>query len=69
MLLISNTDGRNESGQMRSKYDTTFKEEVLKMVQNGCPVLKITQSLGIGESLIYKWNSRNTPKPRLTPLD
>ena len=27
--------------QKRRKYDATFKEEVLKMVQNGRPVLEI----------------------------
>jgi transposase len=46
----------------RRKYDATFKEEVLKMVQNGRPVPEIAQSLGIGENLIYKWKSRNNTK-------
>lgn len=48
--------------QKRRKYDATFKEEVLKMVQHGRPVPEIAQSLGIGENLIYKWKSRSATK-------
>jgi transposase len=43
----------------RRKYDTSFKEEVLKMILNGRPVNEVAQSLGIGENLIYKWKSRS----------
>jgi transposase len=48
------------NGQKRRKYDTSFKEEVLKMILNGRPVPEIAQSLGIGENLIYKWKSRSS---------
>jgi len=42
----------------RRKYDAAFKQEVLQMVVNGRPVRDISQSLGIGENLIYRWRSR-----------
>jgi transposase len=41
----------------RRKYDSAFKEEVLKMVFNGRPVREVAQSLGIGENIIYRWKS------------
>ena len=42
----------------RRKYDSAFKEEVLKMVFNGRPVNEVAQSLGIGENLIYRWKKQ-----------
>ena len=42
----------------RRKYDAAFKQEVLQMVYNGRPVKDVSQSLGIGENLIYRWKSR-----------
>jgi transposase len=39
----------------RRKYDSAFKNEVLKMVESGRPVPEIAQSLGIGNNLIYYW--------------
>lgn len=48
----------NKSGMHRRKYDAEFKEEVIKMALNGRPVREISESLGIGESLIHKWKSR-----------
>ena len=53
---------QNVAGAKRRKYDTSFKEEVLKMVLNGRPVNEVAQSLGIGENLIYRWKSRNGKK-------
>lgn len=41
--------------QRHRKYDSAFKEEVLKMVASGRPVSEIAQSLGIGDNLIYRW--------------
>ena len=45
----------NEKKKSYRKYDPAFKEEVLKMVRNGRPVPEISQSLGIGENLVYRW--------------
>lgn len=52
--------------QSRRKYDSDFKNEVLKMVESGRPVPEIAQSLGIGSNLIYYWirqakGSNSTP--------
>jgi transposase len=47
------------SKKPRRKYDATFREEVLKMVFNGRPVKDISQALGVGENLIYRWKGRH----------
>lgn len=41
--------------ESRRKYDSDFKNEVLKMVESGRPVPEIAQALGIGNNLIYYW--------------
>ena len=51
------------TGAKRRKYDTSFKEEVLRMVSAGRPAIEVAQSLGIGENLIYKWKSRSSQQP------
>jgi len=43
----------------RRKYDSEFKAEVLKMVLNGRSVREVSESLGIGENLIYRWKSQS----------
>ncbi len=51
----------------RRKYDKEFKEEVLKMVLNGRPVREVSESLGIGENIIYRWkNQAGGTLPSLT---
>jgi transposase len=47
----------NKIVKRRRKFDQDFKQEVLKMVENGREVNDIAQSLGIGTSLIYRWRS------------
>ena len=50
----------NKIVKRRRKFDQEFKQEVLKMVENGREVNDIAQSLGIGTNLIYRWrNSAN----------
>ncbi len=46
------------SSTKRRKYDADFKAEVLKMVASGKPVTEISQALGIGENIIYRWKSK-----------
>jgi transposase len=46
------------SSKKRRKYDADFKAEVLKMVASGKPVTEISQALGIGENIIYRWKSK-----------
>ena len=53
----------------RRKYDATFKEEVLKMVLNGRPVVEVAQSLGIGENLIYQWKKRSSKSAAVVPTN
>lgn len=42
----------------RGKYDEDFKAEVLQMLANGQSVPAVSQGLGIGENLIYRWKSK-----------
>jgi transposase len=46
------------SSTKRRKYDADFKAEVLKMVASGKPVSEISQALGIGDNIIYRWKSK-----------
>ena len=39
----------------RRKYDSEFKQEVLRMIESGRSVADIARSLGIGSNLIYLW--------------
>ena len=41
----------------RRKYDSAFKQEVLKMIASGRPIPEIAQALGIGNNLIYRWKN------------
>jgi transposase len=48
----------------RRKYDADFKNEVLRMIENGRPVPEVAQSLGVGSNLVYQWIKRcKTRKP------
>ncbi|MGH2643108.1 MAG: transposase [Chitinophagaceae bacterium] len=46
----------------RRKYDSEFKQEVLKMLETGRSVSDISRSLGISDQLIYGWKRRNNGK-------
>lgn len=50
------------AGARRRKYDASFKDEILKMVLNGCAVSQVAQSLGAGANLIYRWKTRYKAK-------
>lgn len=39
----------------RRKYDAEFKGEVLKMLSSGQSAAWISERLGMGENLIYRW--------------
>lgn len=45
----------NSIVKKRRKFDQDFKQEVIRMVENGRNVNEIAQSLGIGSNLIYRW--------------
>ena len=39
----------------RRKYDSSFKEDVLKMIASGRPILEVSKALGVSDSLIRRW--------------
>jgi transposase len=59
----------------RRKFDQDFKQEVIRMVENGRNVNEISQSLGIGANLIYRWiryaniAKKSSGKPVLHMID
>lgn len=67
LLNLANQMEKKKAGTGRRKYDSEFKEEVLKMIVNGRPVREISESLGIGENLIYRWKSQNSGTAALLP--
>ena len=46
------------SVKTRRKYDADFKNEVIKMVASGRSVIEVSQALGIGENIIYRWKKQ-----------
>jgi len=44
-----------ETKQVRRRYDSPFKQDVLKMVESGRSVPDVAQALGLNTSLIYQW--------------
>ena len=41
----------------KRKYDVAFKNNALKMIDNGQSVRSVAQTLGIGENLLHKWKA------------
>jgi len=39
----------------RRKYDEDFKQNALKMIEQGQSVRSVAQSLGVSENLLHKW--------------
>jgi transposase len=39
----------------RRNYDASFKEDVIKMITAGRPVLEVSKALGVNDSLIRRW--------------
>jgi len=40
------------------KYDESFKEEALNQLSQGRSVRSLSESLGVGEALLYRWRSK-----------
>lgn len=55
--METNKKGTNKSSPPRRQYDTEFKKSAVQLVLNGQSVPSVSQSLGIGESLLYKWRA------------
>lgn len=47
----------HQTNQPKRKYDEAFKQNALKMVDNGQSVRSVALQLGIGENLLHKWKS------------
>src|SRR5664279_3611761 len=39
----------------RRKYDSSFKEDVLKMITAGRPIAEVSKALGVSSSLVHRW--------------
>ena len=39
----------------RRKYDSSFKEDVLKMISGGRSIAEVSKALGVSSSLIHRW--------------
>lgn len=46
--------------KIRRKYDSSFKEDVLKMVSSGRPIAEVSKALGVSASLIHRWYKATT---------
>ena len=42
----------------RRKYDEEFKQQALLMVRNGQSARSVADSLGISETILYKWKQK-----------
>lgn len=40
----------------RRKYDEEFKRSAVRMIQSGQSVRSVSESLGVAQSLLHKWN-------------
>jgi transposase len=57
--------------QVRRKYDAGFKTEAIKMVESGRSVSEVSQSLGVGENVLYNWvnahkGTKESSSPQIT---
>ncbi len=46
----------------RRRYDSEFKENALKMIEDGRSVPSVSQALGVREGLLYSWKSKAKKK-------
>ncbi len=58
---------RQKSSKKRRRYDAEFKQNALKMVEDGRSVMSVSKSLGITEGLLYRWKSKT--KKKLISMD
>ena len=55
--METNKKGARQLPAPRRQYDVEFKKSAIQLVLNGQSVPSVSQSLGIGESLLYKWKA------------
>ena len=53
---------KTKSKRKYRKYDESFKKEVLVQLKNGRSIKELSESLGVGESLLYRWKSASEGK-------
>ncbi|MBL7977266.1 MAG: transposase [Bacteroidetes Order II. Incertae sedis bacterium] len=52
------------ANRLRRKYDRTFKQEAVRMLQSGKVVKEVAELLGVSEQVLYNWKSTVTsPAP------
>lgn len=51
----------NKINKAPRKYDGTFKQQALQMIRLGQAVPAVAQTLGISESVLYKWKLADRP--------
>lgn len=51
---------KKRTNKPRRQYDSDFKKSAIQLLLNGQSVPTVSQSLGIGESLLYKWRAEVT---------
>jgi transposase len=47
----------NKTTNSRRRYDEEFKSSVIQMMENGQSIAEVSQAMGIGESLLYRWKA------------
>ena len=53
---------KTKSKRKYRKYDESFKKEVVLQLKNGRSIKELSESLGVGESLLYRWKSESEGK-------
>lgn len=62
--METNKKGTKKSTGSRRQYDSDFKKSAVELIKNGQSVPQVSQSLGIVESLLYKWKAEQTGDTR-----
>jgi len=39
----------------RRKYDSSFKDDVIRMIVSGRPISEVSNALGVSASLVHRW--------------
>ena len=49
----------------RKKYDQSFKDQVVALVELGKPVTEVAQEMEVSRDLVYAWKSKASKSPKL----
>ena len=53
---------QQQAAEPRQKYDDNFKQQALQMIRLGQSVPKVAETLGMSESVLYKWKAALQPE-------